>query len=99
MAHEVTAPSMVTGASVNGRKLTLDPISRIPITIHVREVESTIPCGFQVNFGEVDVDGHLFEVTAGAGVGSEWLTFRYKGKQYCFPISEVVGKMLDAIDG
>jgi hypothetical protein len=95
---EITAPEMVTQASVGGRKLTLDPTRVHPITIEIREVESTIPCGFQAEFGTVDVDGDELSVCAGAGFGSQWITMQFKGKSYCFPITEVISAFLEQLE-
>ena len=94
--HEVTAPEGVTAFS-GGRRITLDPIKVHPITIEIREVESTIPCGFQTHWGSVDIDGDELEVFGGAGFGSQWTTIQFRGKSYCYPISEVVGAFLDAL--
>lgn len=94
---EVADPHQLP-ASSGGRRLTLDPIRVIPITLNIREVESTIPCGFQTPWGEVDIDGHLLEVFGGAGFGSGWATIQYKGKSYCFPITEIVQEFLAGLE-
>ena len=95
---DIVATGPGVEASTDGRRLTLDPIRVIPITVEIREVESTIPCGFRQMWGEVDIDGDVLQVTSGAGVGSEWATIQFRGKDYCFAISDVVASFVEALD-
>jgi hypothetical protein len=85
-------------ASSGGRPLTLDPVSVVEVPLRIREVESTIPCGFQQDWGTVEVDGEKLEATSGAGWGNQWATISFKGKSYCFSISEIVGEFLSKVD-
>jgi hypothetical protein len=71
-----------------------DPISVIEVPLKIREVETTIPCGFQAIWGTVDVNGEKLTATAGAGFGSGWATIEFRGKNYCFPILEVIKALL-----
>ena len=80
------------------KKLTLDPIRVIEVPLRIREVASAIPCGFQAVWGEGTNDGEPIEATSGAGFGSKWATIRYKGKDYCFSIEEVIEAFVEKID-
>lgn len=65
-------------ASINGRRLTLDPITFVaPISLPRRRVESSLPCGLRVSWmaGDFRFEGssYTFDLTCGAGVGSPWL--------------------------
>lgn len=77
-------------AAIGGRPITLDPIRVIPVTVEVREVESTIPCGFQSIWGEGDTGGQEYSVTAGAGFGSRWGTIQWQGRSYCFDVMQLL---------
>lgn len=91
---------MVTAeASSGGRRITLDPISPlIPITVEVREVESTIPCGFQLGWFEGTTDeGVDFEMLSGAGLGSPWLTFKVGDKHYCLNGKDILTTLLNSV--
>jgi len=84
-------------ASVGGRPLTLEPIRVIPVTIEVREVESTIPCGLQIEWvSGTTPDDKPIELTAGAGMGSRWGTIHYGGRGYCFEVNQLLGAFVDA---
>lgn len=87
-----------TSASVGGKQLTLDPIRLVPITLNIREVESAIPAGFQMQWGDVDVDGDKMELTAGAGMGNGWGTIRFRGKDYVWSITELAEAFLNAVN-
>ena len=82
------------GAAVGGRRITLDPIETIPVTAVVRRVESTIPCGFQVHWFEGESEGVKYDLAAGAGMGSRWLTMHVGGRSYCVDMSEWFEKFL-----
>lgn len=86
-------------ADVGGRPLTLDPIRVIPVELEVREVESTIPCGFQSVWGEGEVDGQEFTLAVGAGFGSRWATIHYHGKNYCFSANGLMEAFFKALEG
>jgi hypothetical protein len=88
---------LLTEASKGGRRLTLDPIREIPIELTIREVESTIPAGFQQEWGTVNVDGDVLWLGTGAGLGSKYATIRFRGKGYVFEVNEIVEKFLDAL--
>lgn len=60
-----------------GRRITLDPIAEpIIVETEVREVESTIPAGFRIEWISGSHEGVDFDLSAGAGVGSKYLTIR-----------------------
>jgi hypothetical protein len=67
-------------ARLGGRLITLDPImDREPIDLHVRRVESIIPCGLRSQWlsgtaNDPDSPMESFEMDAGAGLGSRYLT-------------------------
>ena len=84
-------------AAVGGRRLTLDPIRVIPTVLEVREVESTIPCGFQSMWGESD--DPPTELTSGAGMGSRWGTIRYKDRSFCFDATQLMVAFMEAEKG
>lgn len=71
------------------RKLTLDPIREIEMTVKIREVESTIAAGFKIEWmsGEEPSIGE-YALYAGAGVGSRWLTMHVAGKEYAVDMAE-----------
>jgi len=80
---------MTTQEESSGRENTLDPIETIGTGLQVQRVDSTISCGFRVGWfsGETD-DGHEYELTVGAGVGSQWLTMKVDGKRYRADMAE-----------
>lgn len=87
---------MEVEASSDGRRLTLDPIRTIDISVSVREVESTVPCGFRQEWiSGTSNDGHEFELYA--GVASPWLIIHVDGKQYCTDIRDLLSTFLDRV--
>jgi hypothetical protein len=96
-AIEVVEPGKLE-AHLGTRKLTLDPINKYKLSIELREVETTIPAGFQMEWGTVDVDGSLLEVTSGAGLGSGWACLHFKGKHYVIAVSDIVEAFLNKIE-
>ena len=92
-----SAEGIRTDATVGGRRITLDPIQLLPITLNIREVESTLPAGFQSAWGEVEIDGDALKLTAGAGLGSQWGTITFRGKCYVWSISELARAFLEAV--
>jgi hypothetical protein len=81
------------------RDLTLDPLKLIEIAVEVREVESTIPAGFQSEwFSGEDDDGNEFTVTAGAGWGSYWMTLHYKGRGFVVDGREILRALVGAVN-
>lgn len=87
-------------AAVGGRRLTLDPIREKTIEVSVREVETTIPCGFQVNHVEGQTDEGLdFEFNSGAGMGSRWMTFKYRGHYVAIDVESLIRPLVAWIDG
>jgi hypothetical protein len=86
-------------ASTNGRRLTLDPLRKKKLAVEVREVESTIPCGFQTPWADGELpDGTKFSLTSGAGVGSRWMTFRYKGRNFAIQADSIIQPLLSWAD-
>lgn len=101
---------LVATASSGGRQITLDPLmEREALAVTPRRVESTIPCGFQINWFEgtgkhaetgVEVD---FDLNAGAGMGSRWLTLSVKvpgedgRRNECIDMQEFLGRWVDAV--
>lgn len=85
-------------ASLGGRRLTLDPIRVVTVPLEVREVESTIPCGFQSVWGEAGEGDRRIELTAGAGMGSRWGTIVFRGKTYCFDANQLINAFVDELD-
>lgn len=86
-------------AAVGGRELTLDPLRTLPVVVEVREVESTIPCGFQSEWATGTApDGTPFGIYAGAGFGSRWGTVDYRGKNYAFDIEQFFTAFMAAVD-
>lgn len=90
-------PIRVT-ASVGGRRLTLDPLAEHTLPIQLREVESTIPCGFQIDWVSGEKGDEEYRVAVGAGMGSEWATIHYKGKEYCFSARSLLDAFFAAVD-
>lgn len=82
-------------SSSNGRRITLDPLREKVLQVPWREVESTIPCGFRVGWIEGEVDGKEFDLCAGAGCGSPWVTFDYNGRAFCVDISNFVKALVE----
>lgn len=67
-------------ASLGGRRLTLDNVLEglAPLELPRRRVESSIPCGFQVEWMTAEFEregkpGWTLSLTAGAGFGSRWM--------------------------
>lgn len=86
-------------AASNGRRITLEPIRTLRADLPFREVESTLPCGFRVEWASGDDKGkRLFQLNVGAGCGSRWGTFDYKGKQYCFDVEDLARALMQAIE-
>lgn len=74
-AETIAADGTRTPLTLDGPELTL------AVTVH--EVETTIPCGYQVDWisGEDD-DGIEFRLGSGAGFGSFYATFQYGDRQF-----------------
>lgn len=73
----------------NGRLVTLDPIREKHLSIPVRQVESTLPCGFQQHWAHVDADGTECDIACGAGVGSKWMTVTIGDRRYCMSVEDI----------
>jgi hypothetical protein len=97
-------------ASLGGRRLTLDNVldGLLPLSVERRRVESSIPCGFQVEWmdGEFKHDGQegwRLQLTAGAGFGSRWMVLTIRdpeGKTFAqevVDISELLQPWVDDI--
>lgn len=80
-------------ANSNGRKITLDPIREKVLQAAWREVESPIPCGFQSEWVSGDRDGEDFDLRVGAGCGSPWMTFSFKGRHYCINVTDIIAEL------
>lgn len=96
MADKRSGEISVT-ASHDGKPVTLDPLRTFEIPVELREVESTIPCGFRMGWLDGDDKGTPFSLAAGAGCGSKWLTFSYGDRDFCVDMSDVVGSFIDTI--
>ena len=78
-----------------GRTTPSAPTRTFEIKLPVREVDSTIECGFQQEWGRIDeIDLTLF---AGAGWGSSWATIQHGDKHYAISATDIVEAFLDAI--
>lgn len=77
-------------ASVNGRRITLDPLREKVLSIAAREVESTIPCGMCINWVAGEREGTDFDLSVGAGCGEPWLGFNYAGRSYCINVVDIL---------
>jgi hypothetical protein len=90
---------MEVKAVSEGRRITLDPLATFPIEMELREVESTIPAGFQMEWisGEDTETGTKFEMLAGAGVGSKYLTFSYGERAFVVDMKATLEKMIEAV--
>lgn len=84
-------------ADLGGTPLTLDPIRVVPVRLEVREVESTIPCGFQQVWGDASWMGRPVEITSGAGLGSRWGTITYGDRSYAFDAQQLVEAFVAAV--
>lgn len=83
-------------AASGGRRITLDPIRTFSIPVEVREVESTIPCGFQSVWLTASDEGKdIGNITAGAGVGSKWGTIKVGDRCYCFDAGELLAAVIE----
>jgi hypothetical protein len=86
-------------AASGGRKLTLDPIRELTLTLPAKEVESTITCGFQMEWvSGADDKEREFDLTTGGGVGSMYGTFQYQDKRYCFKAEDLIRAFIEAIE-
>ena len=85
-------------AESNGRRITLEPLQILTLAIPMREVESTLPCGFRQSWVSGDSGKKKFSLTSGAGCGSRWMTFDYAGRQFCVDIEDVVKQAIEVID-
>jgi hypothetical protein len=92
-----THETLRTTAAIGERLITLDPIRTIPITLEIREVESTIPCGLQQEWGEVDVDNDRLALTAGAGFGNGYGTITFRNRRYYWAIGDIAAAFLTAV--
>jgi hypothetical protein len=80
----------------------MEPLREFVLRVPAREVESTIPAGFQSVWGDGTLpDGRKFQITVGAGFGSGWGTFRLDGddRSFAFRAGDLVAAFAEAIDG
>lgn len=80
-------------ASTNGRKITLDPLREKVLPTPWREVESSVPCGFRAEWVSGEREGAKFSLMVGAGVGSPWMTFAYRGRDYCINVKDILDEL------
>lgn len=87
----MTIPATTGPVGKRGRSITLAPLQTHEITLTVREVESSLPCGFRVGWlsGEAE-PGDKFELLAGAGVGSPWMIFERHGREFVIDARHIV---------
>jgi len=79
--------------SHRGRKVTLDPLREKILQVYCKEVESTIPCGLRNMWVSGERNGEDFDLDVGAGCGSPWLTFRYKEREYCINVKDILDEL------
>jgi hypothetical protein len=84
-------------ASSGGRIITLDPIKTFSVPIELREVESTAPCGFRVEWFTGEDSKIKFKLCVGAGVGSKWMTFRYGNRQFCVDMAQTLEHFVNTV--
>jgi hypothetical protein len=101
---------VAVSASIEGRQITLEPLIDTPaIEVQPRRVETTIPCGFQVHWGDgaatfAEVGEVTFDISCGAGVGSRWLTLCVKdadGEVFayeCLDVNDLLKAWLDRVE-
>lgn len=78
------------------RRITLDSGTLHKLTVNAREVESTIPAGFQQIWIEgEDAEGNEFMLTSGAGWGSVWATFVYKGREFVIDGRDLIRALIE----
>ncbi len=88
-------------ALANGRKVTLDPIEAFNLSIPAKEVESLLCCGLRQHWMSATdtVTGkEVFDMGCGAGLGSRWLTFTYKGKSYVIDGEDIAKAFMTHVD-
>jgi hypothetical protein len=81
----------------DGRIITLDPIKTFSVPIELREVESTAPCGFRVEWFTGEDSKIKFELCVGAGVGSKWMIFRYGNRQFCVDMAQTLEQFVNTV--
>ena len=98
-------PEIRVQASHGGRRMTLDPIGigEFEIALPMREVETPIVAGFQVDWGEVETEQYgKISLTTGAGVGSRYgiLTMDRGGdtpRYFIFDADDLLNRIVDAV--
>lgn len=76
-----------------------DPIREFDLPVKVREVESSINCGFRAEWGRIDdVDGRgPLTIFSGAGLGSPWATISFEGKEYAIGAHDLADRFIEAV--
>jgi hypothetical protein len=75
----------------NGRRITMDDfIRKGSQPIEIREVETSLPAGIQMNWVEGDNGELHFSLNTGAGVGSRWMTFHYRDRDFAIEAQDIV---------
>jgi hypothetical protein len=82
--------SVSCSAVSNGRQIMLDPLRMLNLSVPARQVESILPCGLSMEWATGEHDGSQFGVTVGAGLGSPWLTFCWRDKEYCVNVEDII---------
>lgn len=95
MVHE---GEITVQASKGKRRITLDPLREKVLNVKWREVESSVPCGFRQEWISGERDGAEFDLCVGAGAGSPWMTFTYKGRDYCIDVRDIIKELFKFAD-
>jgi hypothetical protein len=93
MSEMFVSAETISNAGVR-RRITLEPLHRKALAIEVREVESTIPCGFQQHWGDGKYGKKKFDMGCGAGFGSRWMTFTVGEHNYCISADDIAKAVL-----
>lgn len=86
-----------SNAKAFGKTTPDEPTRTFLIALPIREVDSTIECGYQPEWGSIDeIDLML---SCGAGFGSAWATIRYGDKHYAIAATDLLEAFLDSVEG
>jgi hypothetical protein len=76
----------------------VEPIGAFEVPVAGKQVESTLYCGFRVPWVDGTINGEAFALLVGAGVGSPWMIFTYRGKECIVNVSDVVRALIGVVD-